>query len=1505
MSLDKNNVLDIIPLTPLQQGILFQHIRAESKTNYFEQLSFDFRFSLGVDQIREAFDNLAEQNPNLRCLFRWKNISNPVAIYLKTSNVDFTFYDLTNKDVGSRKEFCNQIARKEFEKGFDLEEIPFRVSLCQIEDSTYNIIISNHHILYDGWSNIVILKHLFSLLMYGKPPSFTTSSRIPFKDYVTEISGRNYEPSKKFWRDHLGKLNQHTRLPYKQADLLGHDSFAKESIFENRKKVEKFCTENRITIAHLFYGVWGFLLQVYNNSDNSVFGTTLSGRSIDLSKFENVVGLFINTLPLYFETKPNETIIDYLHRLSQHIHARSEHELFPLSEVQKFANIDSQEELFDSIVVVENYPLKSFLTEYNEIINVDSVASISTNHYDLTIEVSFLNEIRVDFVYNRNVFTNGSVEVISNHFEQVLNYFIDNFDKPVSTIDIVKQGHTFDVYSKVNATSVPIAEDITIIDLFKNIVDRYPDRVAVKSHKNLTYREFFNISSEVANKLLSIGVGPNTIVGLYIERSVDFLIGVYGILLSGGAYLPLDPKHPQKRVEYILKDSNCETILTNKTAASRLQVDSVSVILLEECENCPPLKRTIVRSNDLAYVIYTSGTTGVPKGVMIDHLALLNRLQWMQRKYELKQDNVILNKTTPVFDVSVWELLWWSTVGASVSVLADGNEGDPIEIIKNVDYQKVTTIHFVPSMLAAFLQIVDAASVQRLKSLEIVFCSGEALNREHVEKFNELFGHASTRLVNLYGPTEATIDVSYYDCSKTEVKPNIPIGKPIDNIQLFVINKFENKQPLGLPGELVISGAGLARGYLNKVELTHQKFKKKEQVGINRYYKTGDLARLTTDGNFDYLGRLDNQVKIRGFRIELHEIENVIKRYEGIDQAVVLYQKVENQNDLLCAYYVAKGEIDLSELQILLRQYLPNYMVPSIYQRLPTMPLNFNGKIDRSALKITGNTVQRNSVVVEKNLNELETKIVEICAKVLDRDNVDIDQSFFRNGGDSIKAIQVQSRFLKEGYKLNITDIMSANHLREISVAIKVHDDEVEEYKLIGEVGCTPSEELFFKSNWSNLDNFNQGVTLRSKQRFNKNAVIEAIHILTEHHDGLRANFFKSELGYRKIIGDEQFPNSFFEFEEIDSDNPELVAEKIIELRRSIKLENKQLLKFGVFSLKNEDHLVIIAHHLLVDGVSWRIVIEDFIDFYNDIIKGVDPKKARKTTSIREWCESLRSFSKTPRFLKSVEYWKQLSRDRVAYKDENINKWKTYKRKTLSLNERLTKDLLYNTHNAYGTTVTDILLYANGLAFMKSFKPRNVAITLEGHGRENIYNNVNLSRTVGWFTSIYPVLLKLGNKGDIEEDLVSVIETVRNVPFNGLGYGVLKCFTNTADIDIPTDFLLNYLGDIEHDLINNQDYDCQFHSDQDTLDGENQMEHKLLITGIVSHKNLKINFDYDPEKYDENSIQCFIRKVEVEISKVVEHCTSISETIKTPKDFSDPDMTTDELKLINQMFEDG
>ena len=515
--------------------------------------------------------------------------------------------------------------------------------------------------------------------------------------------------------------------------------------------------------------------------------------------------------------------------------------------------------------------------------------------------------------------------------------------------------------AQFNRTQAPFPDDATLLGLIESRVGAWRSAPAVVCDHDrtlgtasLTHGQLCGRANQLAHHLREIGVGPGQVVALVAERSFAMMVGLFAILKAGAAYLPVAPDNPPDRADYLLSDAGVRLVLAQGKSAAKLRfaghiVDLEDAALYRgSAENLQPA----AGPQDLAYVIYTSGSTGTPKGVMIEHRSLVNRLHWMQRAYPIGADDVILQKTPYSFDVSVWELFWWALHGARVCMLAPGGERNPLAIVEAVRRHRVTVMHFVPSMLNAFLHHLDArpAAVEGLVSLRRVFASGEALMPGHVRRFNELWGsRTGTRLTNLYGPTEATVDVSYFDCPIRGEIESVPIGRPIDNTRLYVI-KDGAQAAIGEIGELCIAGVGLARGYLNKPALTAEKFTDNPVNPGERIYRTGDLARWRPDGNVEYLGREDHQVKIRGLRIELGEIENRIRAHPGIADCVVVVKRHSENVLLIVAYLVCNANISLTALKDSLRRFLPEYMVPHRFEILDAIPLTPSGKADRKAL---------------------------------------------------------------------------------------------------------------------------------------------------------------------------------------------------------------------------------------------------------------------------------------------------------------------------------------------------------------------------------------------------------------------------------------------------------------------------------------------------------------------------------------------------------------------------
>lgn len=510
------------------------------------------------------------------------------------------------------------------------------------------------------------------------------------------------------------------------------------------------------------------------------------------------------------------------------------------------------------------------------------------------------------------------------------------------------------LYDRINNTAYPYDDSKTVIDYFDHQAKEHSQNKALYFLKeHMTYGVFQNKVNQFANYLINLKF-KNEVIGVYMDKSFDMMIAIYGILKSGNTYMPISQDYPAQRILFVLRDSKAALVITDKDSYAQFNNLQSNIQCLDiqnreiweqstECQSfCLPI--------DLAYIIYTSGTTGNPKGVMVSHNSLMNRLSWMQHTYQLNETDVLLQKTSISFDVSLWELFWWSMAGASLCLLARGLEKFPMALVETIEIYSISVIHFCPSLLNTFLNyIIENKKEKAVRSIRQIICSGEELLNSHVEKFkSSLYAYNNTQLANLYGPTEATIDVTFYNCDFTFIPDKIPIGKPIHNTKVFVVGDKDELMPVGKEGELCLSGVCLAKGYVNNKELTDKQFVFSDALKAT-YYKTGDLVKMLPDMNLVFLGRIDEQIKIRGFRIELGEIETILGKYDGIQECCIIHKKVGDLNYLV-AFIVADIELDDKKLREHVHKFLPYYCVPNKYIYIDKLPINISGKIDKKAL---------------------------------------------------------------------------------------------------------------------------------------------------------------------------------------------------------------------------------------------------------------------------------------------------------------------------------------------------------------------------------------------------------------------------------------------------------------------------------------------------------------------------------------------------------------------------
>ncbi|MGE5341276.1 MAG: amino acid adenylation domain-containing protein [Candidatus Omnitrophota bacterium] len=1051
--LDSQNITDILPLTPTQEGMLFHYLKDPQNDLYFEQLSLDISGKIDRTIFEQAWNFVVDSNEMMRTVFRWEKIERPMQIILKTYHLQPGYIDISDLPIDEKQIRLDAIKKADRNSPFNLnEKPPLRVTLCQTGNDHHVMIISNHHIIYDGWSNGIILSEFFNAYHESMQNHPLIPKRVtPFKEFVKWIQRRDRTKQEEFWREYLGDIDVSTELPIKKKEReeskTGSHGMIHESIRledEIKSTCDAFIKKHRVTLASVFYATWGFLLRKYSNTDDVVFGTTVSGRPSHIKYIEKMVGMFINTIPFRVKVYPGETISDMVCRIDDALHRREAFEHTSLVDIQSYSSWHGEGSLFDTLMVVENYPLDNRLTPAESALTIDAYAIVEMTHYDLTIGVRLFDQPEIHFMAKNSMFDRDILENLIGHFQRILKNMVSNETGQVSDIEILSPEEKKQLLDDFNHTGIDVTEEKTIHGCFEDQVEKTPDRTAVvNSSTHVTYRQLNERASRFTRLLQEKGAEAGDILGIVFERSIEMVAGILGILKLGALYLPLNPKSEVERTLYLLEESVSKFLLCSGSGEKNEKFSEKFSKIDVWAVHDPDFNIVKVRSNSPvarrmgAYVIYTSGSTGKPKGVIVDHAPAVNLLMAMQMKYPFADSSdTYLLKTTYTFDVSVTELFGWFMGGGRLAVLKKEGEKDPHAIMEAIDRYRVTHVNFVPSMFYVFLEYVTAETRARFSRVKYIFLAGEALLPEPVKKFMAL--HPTIRLENLYGPTEATVYTTWYSLSEWKGTGSIPIGKPLPNVRLYILGTDNRLQPVFVPGELCISGFGLARGYLNNPELTAERFagSRWPVASLNRthnpnqnqnksfwshlfskrwaaggIYKTGDRARWLSDGNIEFLGRIDFQVKIRGFRIELGEIENQLVKHDKIKEAVVLANEGPDGDKYLAAYVVS-GDVSDTELNDYLSLVLPDYMIPSYYVTMDAMPLTPGGKVDRKRLALHERKADETHIAPA---NAMEDELMGIWADVLGRkkETIGTKDNFFRIGGHSLKATLLVSRIHK------------------------------------------------------------------------------------------------------------------------------------------------------------------------------------------------------------------------------------------------------------------------------------------------------------------------------------------------------------------------------------------------------------------------------------------------------------------------------------------------------------
>lgn len=1240
MKIDKQNVQDIFELSKVQQGMLYHHLKNETDNLYTVQLALDIRGHLELDRLKDAVDAVQQQNDVLRSVFSWEHSNKPLQLILKKCPVDIQYHDLATTGKENTGAAIDLLLAKDRDKRFDLSAVPLRFTVIRTTPASFVLCITHHHILYDGWSTGILLQELFDVYHRAAGgDKWTLQSKPSYKTIWRDLQAHAADAeSASYWKNYLAGYMFTGFFP---TDHNGSKQ-CKYTFRLPGTPVARLAAQNNVTKAAIIYAAYGLLLCKYFNRKEAVFGTVMSGRPATVQHIDAAMGNFITTLPFRLDNWSDKTLLEIIAAVNSEMIDRESLSGSSYAEIKEALQLRPDENLFDSAVVIENYPLPEKEINAKASLNVALRAVYEHTDVPVMITVFLQEDITIEMTCSETIAGGIDIDGLGQRMLLLLETMTTQPGKKAAALSLVSKEEE-KLLAQYNATSTAYDGESTLVSVFRSQARDTPLQAAVRYEDTvITYRELDEFSDKVAGYLSrEKNIQTGDLVGLLLEREAWLPGYIYGILKAGAAYVPMDPGHPDERLHTIVSDAGLKAVFTRnkycnekeilKSTGRLVDLDAISSLLEKQPVNKLPPGPS---GRDLAYVIYTSGSTGKPKGVMIEHHSVINRLSWMQKRYPLSAGDLLLQKTPLVFDVSVWELFWWSWAGASLYILAPGEEKNPAALVDVINSHKVTVAHFVPSMLGIFLSWLDTNDQRNLATLRRVFASGEALKPEQVERFASLvYKHNGTQLINLYGPTEATVDVTFYDCLLNGEEKEIPIGKPIDNTQTYVLDEWGQLCGHGGTGELWLGGAGLARGYLNNTKLTDERFVYHEQLGA-KLYRTGDMARWRSDGEIIYMGRADQQVKLRGQRLELGEIEYATGQYTAIKESAVVLREVQGEPSLVCYYVSRQEEIALPALRLFLEERLPGYMVPAYYVSMEQLPVTGNGKLDRNRLPLP--SVDNDVTSHTGAADDQEARLVEIWSEVLQlpATQISVTKSFFDLGGHSLRAITLANRILKYfTVNISIKDLFTANTIRSLAGLIRQRQAAVYTpiKKMAGQddYPLSPAQErLYFLYKFDTSSTaYNGGVILRLQGPLDEIQLQYAVQALVDRHEILRTSFsMTGGIPRQRVAPAVRLDISRYEVD------PDDAMQVIREFVRPFDLAVAPLLRVGLIKTGPQDHILVTdAHHIIGDGISQTILVREFIRLYN---KEILPAERLQYKDYAAWQQEQNSASE-----KSRKFW--------------------------------------------------------------------------------------------------------------------------------------------------------------------------------------------------------------------------------------------------------------------------
>lgn len=1443
------------------------------------------------------------------------------ALALPLTRVDFSHLSLADAEAAVRI-----LVSEEADRPFDLEAAPlWRVLILRLSERDHVLAMTFHHLVADGWSMGVLCRELeaaYASHIDGRP-TLVEDLPVQYGDYAhwqaAVDEGRDSARSIAYWRQKLAdappllQLFPQRSRPAKQGYRGQTLAFEIEEPVATRLK--RLANDSGSSLFMVLLTVFVVLVRRYVPRDDIVLGTPVANR--DRPELEPLIGFFTNYLVLRIDVGGDPDFRALLQRVRDVALEAYEHQAI---------SFDKLVEAVGGVRDASYTPLVQimFMLHVQEMDKLDlpGVAAetfdipVHTAKCDLTFGLKeHAGKLTGEVIYNVDIFSVKDIERLIAHFVELASGAAASPDRKISRFSMMT-GREVALLAQAERGPVTVADGpLRLEEAFVAAARRFPDRIAVRDRDRLLrYGELQAKAASLAGSLRASGVKSGDIVAVCLERSVDLITAILAVLMADAAYLPLDPGHSSSRHARILNDAGVELVVTSARLGGGFQEGPAHIFCLDA--PWPPASPCAAAGTgtDLAYVIYTSGSTGVPRGVMIEHRSAMNLLTALDLAiYRDMPDSLQVGLVASVaFDASVQQIFASLAAGHTLHILDAETRGDSDAVLDWLCEGRIEVVDLTPTLLS--MLVASGLTERSDMALRHVIVGGEPLKSSLATAFFEGAWCEGRLLSNIYGPTECCVDATLLTLDRAPAGRGtvVPIGRPLANTQAYILDEFRQRVPIGVSGEIWLAGRGVGRGYLGLPELTEQKFTSLPDFGEVRVYRTGDIGAWTEEGTIEFLGRSDGQVKVRGHRIELGEIDAVLASHPLVESAVTIARHSAADIIELVSYVAMGPDAEASaDVRRWLASELPDYMRPAHIVVLPELPLNVSGKIDRAALPAVDAGNRISAAAYRAPESPAERLLAEIWEGVLDVRPIGLDDRFLDLGGDSIKALQIVSRLRSAGWRMELRSLFTHPTVGELSPLIAratPHRSAVTEVDK--DIPLTPIQLEFFDTFDGDIGYYNQSVLLEANGPLDRKALRAALQALVDFHPMLRARFTKVDGVWSQSIS----PAAAITCEEVDfqlSPEPDAALLAAIErLHKTCSLPEGGLFRAGLFSTPGGERILLVGHHLIVDGVSWRILLDDLAEAYERSRKGL-PITLATSSSFAQWSDLLGPYA-DQQADQERDFWRAVAGGAgsvvIPALDASAPMSRLGERRSVrvTLSKAETDALVGPANAAYRTEVNDLLLtaFVRGIAaaWLSLDEALEVLLSIEGHGREDLFPDIDLSRTVGWFTTEYPVRFRLSAEGSLGRHIKETKETLRSVPGRGIGYGMLRHrATRRLEVLGEPRIGFNFLGSVDAN-VSNGPFRWSAEPLPSASDPKASMRLDVEVVGMIRGGILALEIVYAPTRVREREMNRLAEAVKAELRAIVAHTATTTDSGPTPSDIDYTGFEIDQLdEFLNNL----